>query len=130
MIVEFANPIVETRFAMNGKIVKRVQGIVESVLIRRYAEMQHVMAKKHAIRVLGIVEIVRHQIPIVGMELAMVRKIAMTVQKIVGRVLHHRNLFAETAHVMTVKHVVIAQGIVRVHVNAWMEKFEMKPMCA
>jgi len=129
MIVEFANPIVETRFAMNGKIVTRAQRIVEYALIRPYVEMHRVMAKKHAKRVQGTVGIVHHRIPIVEMELVMVRKIAMTVQKIVERALHHRIPFAETAYVMTVKHVIIAQAIVPVRVNAWMEKFVMIPMC-
>jgi hypothetical protein len=79
-----------------------------------------------------IVEIARHLIPIVEMEHVntIIMRTVCYVQKIVGRVLHPLNLFAETVHVMEVKHVVIAQLIVQVYVNVIKEKFVMILMCA
>ncbi len=132
MTVEFVNPIVGIRFAKNGKIVKPVRMTVGCVLIRRFVGMQRVMVLKRVVLVLEIVVNVLHQILIVGMERVntITMKTVCYAQKIVERVLHHRTLYVETVYVMGVKHVVIAQGIVQVHVNAWMEKFEMKPMCA
>ncbi len=61
MIVESANPIAVIRFARNGKIARRVLGIVGCALIHPYVEMLPVTARKPAHRVLRIVVTVLHQ---------------------------------------------------------------------
>jgi hypothetical protein len=61
MIVESANPIAVIPFARNGKIARRVLGIVVLVLIPPSVGMRHVTARKPAHRVLRIAATVLHQ---------------------------------------------------------------------
>ena len=61
MIVESANPIAVIPFARNGKIARRVLGIVGCALIHPSVEMLPVMVKKPVHRVLRIVVTVLHQ---------------------------------------------------------------------
>ena len=132
MTVASVSHIVGIIYAKSGKIARHVQMIAVYVLIRPYVVMPHVMVLKHVVLVRVIVEIARHLIPIVEMDHAntIIMRTVCYVQKIVGRVLHPLNLFAETVHVMGVKHVVIVQLIVQVYVNVNKEKFAMILMCA
>ncbi len=129
MIVEYVNPIVETIFVKNGKIVKRVQVIVEHVLTRLYVETPHVMVLKHVVLVRVIVEIVLRQTPIVATELVNIitMKIVCYAQKIVERV-HLQTRYVVTEHVMEMRRVklvqVIALGRVNFH-RVQKEKFEI-----
>lgn len=61
MIVESANPIAVIPFARNGKIARRVLGIVGCALIHPFVEMLPVTARKPVHRVLRIAVTVLHQ---------------------------------------------------------------------